>query len=497
VDISNICCFQDKEVRVEQLGNSSSMLIVDGFFCPAFLDFVQRFAASATRHATDDTSSFPGWRVPFEVREHKGRLEDIKQTFGRSVDASTPDATPEFWDALLQGHYLKCITKAVEAADFKLFPTSIFKTAFEEGHAGGLAMITRRPSPFSNVHIDPGMAVVNVHLSDGFENTSSAFYRTHSGEEQCVGNAEAMRTCRNLLDEHIAFSVIHDQHLSQQSVDARCADTADHCAEQANAGRCPSEAQRMHQDCKSSCGVCGGLWLGPHVPAMQDHSGLFRKYHEVAYRRNRLTLYSGHLFHSPFISRDALAHIEDTHQVRFKRKAGQDLGMDLESGDGGATRVKQLRPGAVAAWNARHPRQPVLVGSYVLEVNGQRGATAVLERALASSTSVVMLVTQRGPNDVTPNATGRLMLQNFVPDPASAEHAARYSEAEGVDGVVAQLQAGAPSVTADPVTHRLLRELSAVGKIPEGVLHSVRSREDANTETKTQRPASTEGRREL
>lgn len=495
VDISNICCFQDNDVRVERLGNSSSMLIVNGFFCPAFLDFVQRFAASATRHATGDTSSFPGWRVPFgQIRENKGRLEDIK----RSVAASTPDATPEFFDALLQGHYLKCITKAVAVADFQIFPASIFKSGL--GHESGLAMITRKPSPFSNLHIDPGMAVVNIHLSDGFENTSSAFYRAHSGQEQCVGDAEAMRTCRNLIDEHITFSVIHDQHLSQQSVSARCKDTADHCAEQANAGRCSSEAQRMHQECKSSCGVCGGLWLGPHVPAAQDHAGLFHKYHEVAYQRNRLTLYSGHLFHSPYISRDALAFIEATQQVRFKRKAGQGLGMDLESSDEGATRVRQLLPGAVAAWNVRHPRQAVLVGSYVLEVNGQRGATAVLERALASSTSVVMLVTRRGPNDITPNASGRLMLQHFVPDPASTEHAVRYSETEGVEGAVARLQGmgmgmgGAPSsvaVSVDPVTHRLLRELSAVGWLPDGVLQSVRSG------TKTPRPDSTEGRHEL
>merc|ERR1712032_932668 len=105
-----------------------------------------------------------------------------------------------------------------------------------------------------------------------------------------------------------------------------------------------SEAKSMYKSCRFSCGVCGGLWLGPHVPAQRDHSGIFNKYHEVPYKLNRLVLYSGHLFHSSFISRDALVRIEGSFEMCLQRKAGEGLGMRLAS-KGGRAIVEQLRGG--------------------------------------------------------------------------------------------------------------------------------------------------------
>ena len=128
----------------------------------------------------------------------------------------------------------------------------------------------------------------------------------------------------------------------------------------------------MHRDCKASCGVCGGLCgLGPHVPAGLDYSGNFVKYHEVPYKFNQLILYSGHLFHSSFISREALLRMEAAHQVRLQRTSAQGLGIDLSS-SGGWTRVKHVRRGgAVEAWNMLNPDQSVDAGAYYRHVTEQ------------------------------------------------------------------------------------------------------------------------------
>ena len=259
----------------------------------------------------DDTSSFPGWRVMFDVREHKPRLRDIekKANFG-------PDHA-DFLEALLYGHYLKCVARAVETvADASPFQSSVFERAFEKSHAGGLSMVNQRPSPVSNMHIDPGDLVLNIPLADGFEDTSTAFYKTQSGQEQCIGDEDAMRACRNSIDKHTTFSVVQDHQLSTLPISGPCVDVSDQCVEWAAGGRCPADVEEMHRDCKHSCGVCGGLWLGRHNPPTgQDHSGAFEKHHEVPFKMNRLVLYSGHLFHSSYISRDALIRIEQAFEV--------------------------------------------------------------------------------------------------------------------------------------------------------------------------------------
>ena len=58
VNLSSICCFQDNDTRLERLGSNSTVLIVDSFFCPAFLEFLEQFSASATDHVIDDMRVF-------------------------------------------------------------------------------------------------------------------------------------------------------------------------------------------------------------------------------------------------------------------------------------------------------------------------------------------------------------------------------------------------------------------------------------------------------
>ena len=120
VNLSNICCFKDNDVRLEQLGTNSSVLIVDSFFCPGFLKFLEQFSASATDHVIDNVQGFPGWRIMFDLlrEEHsKSRLEDIKRKL-----RSTQSMDDEFVDALLWGHYLRCVGRASAAAGFEAMP---------------------------------------------------------------------------------------------------------------------------------------------------------------------------------------------------------------------------------------------------------------------------------------------------------------------------------------------------------------------------------------
>ncbi len=272
--MDKVCCFSDADVRVEQLGNLSAALVVDGFFCPDFLEFIDNFTASVAHHVLDDMSSYPGWRVQFDVREHPSRMKDIKRRLGHVKDA-------EFLDLLLEGHYLKCVGRAAETAKFTLVPAGTFEAALAQRSAGGLAMVTQRPSPFSNAHVDPGQAVINVHLARGFDDTSTAFFsHAETGQELCVGDAVAMRACKTLIDSHTTFNVIHDHRMSQRMADAPCEDANDDCAAWAYDGRCSREPIHLHRICPVACGVCGGLWLGSHVPAGRDHSGRLLKYHE-------------------------------------------------------------------------------------------------------------------------------------------------------------------------------------------------------------------------
>ena len=122
VNLSSICCFQDNDTRLERLGSNSTVLIVDSFFCPAFLEFLEQFSASATDHVIDDVRSFPGWRIMFDLLrqdQSKARLEDIKTKMGLA-----PGTDHEFVDALLWGHYLRCVGRASAAAGFGAMPRS-------------------------------------------------------------------------------------------------------------------------------------------------------------------------------------------------------------------------------------------------------------------------------------------------------------------------------------------------------------------------------------
>jgi len=399
----------------------------------------------------------------FDVREHKPRLRDIekKANFG-------PDQA-DFLEALLYGHYLKCVARAVETvAGTSPFQSSVFQRAFEQSHAGGLSMVNQRPSPVSNMHIDPGNIVLNIPLAEGFEDTSTAFYKTQSGQEQCTGDEVAIRACRNSIDKHTTFSVVQDHQLSTLPVTGPCVDVADQCVEWAAGGRCPVDAEEMHRDCKHSCGVCGGLWLGRHNPPTgQDHSGAFEKHHEVPFKSNRLVLYSGHLFHSSYISRDALLRIEQAFEVCLVKVSTelQGWGMSVSDRDGRMQVAQVDKAGLAQQWNTAHSHNQIQVNTIVLEVNGKRGAFAEMNKALQDSTDeVCMTLSQWNPDrDVWTN--GRLMLQNFIHEPALALPGEQYNHVVAMNGMevaIGKIMAGETAVGVDSVTLKLIHDLAAV-----------------------------------
>jgi len=460
-DLSKVCCFEDADIKVQTFGGSSSMLTIDGFFCTPFINFMKQFADASRDHTIDDTSSFPGWRVMFDVREHEPRLRDIKEkaNFG-------PNQT-DFLEALLYGHYLKCVARAVKTVDLSPFQSAVFQTAFEKSQAGGLSMVNQRPSPFSNVHIDPGNVVLNVPLVAGFEDTSTAFYKTQSGQEQCIGDEDAIRACRNSIDKHTTFSVVQDHRLSTLSVNGPCVDVADQCVEWAAGGRCPVDVEEMHRDCKHSCGVCGGLWLGAHNPPTgQDHSGAFEKHHEILFKLNRLVLYSGHLFHSSYISRDALLRIEQAFEVCLKSSPElPGWGLSLSERDGRMHIAQVHNAGPMHNWNAAHSHNQVQIGSFVLEVNGKRGEFMEMNKALQGSADELCLVVSPKNPDKDVWTNGRLMLQNFIPEPKLALPGKQYDHMVAMNGMevaIGKIMAGQTAVGFDAVTLKLIHDLATV-----------------------------------
>jgi len=372
---------------------------------------------------------------------------------------------------LRYGHYLKCVARALKTVDSSEFQGAAFKKAFEEGHAGGLSMIHQRPSPFSNVHIDPGYVVLNVPLAHGFEDTGTAFYKSESGQEQCIGDDRAIQACRTSIDKHTTFSVVQDHRLSTQPADGPCRDVGSQCVYWAAGGRCPVDVDEMYRDCKQSCGVCGGLWLGSHNPPTgQDHSGAFEKYHEIAFKFNRLVLYSGHLFHSSYISRDALLRIEQAFEVcltapMVRRTEQPGWGISV-SDRGGRMRVAQVHDaGPVQEWNAARSHSQIKADSIVLEVNGKRGAFSSLNATLRDSTDkVCMVISPRNP-DTDVWTTGRLMLQNFISEPTLALPGKLYDHMTAMDGMeaaISKIMAGESTVGIDTVTLELIHDLAAV-----------------------------------
>lgn len=227
----------------------------------------------------------------------------------------------------------------------------------------------------------------------------------------------------------------------------------------------------MYRECRFSCGVCGGMWLGSHVPAEQDHSGVFVKYHEIAYKFNRMVAYSGHLFHSSYIPREALLRMEDSYEVCLKRSAGEELGMSKAKKDGTMV-VKKIREGLLSDWNTANPGREVKVGFYILEVNGKRGTYGQLKKALDVSADVCMQISERSPDVNLP--TGRLTLQHFVSDPSMTMHAQRYSEVAGLQEIIQKLQSGETIVEVDQTTFRFLKDLTLAEVIPTQVLQQIK-----------------------
>merc|ERR1711918_321172 len=83
-----------------------------------------------------------------------------------------------------------------------------------------------------------------------------------------------------------------------------------------------------------------------------------------------------------------------------------------------------------------------------------------------------MLVSRRAPGEFTTN--GRLMLQNFVDEPAMAEYGSQYHRLGGMQEALERLQGSEGWVDVDPVTFNLLHQLAEVEWLPRQVLERFR-----------------------
>ena len=189
-----------------------------------------------------------------------------------------------------------------------------------------------------------------------------------------------------------------------------------------------------------------------------------------------MILYSGHMFHSSFISREAMVRIQDATEACFQKAVkvpgsyDHRLGISLGRRNGWAF-VKKIKRGAVQTWNLANPEHSIRVGHYVLEVNGQHGEVGQLWKSLLASTDICMLVSSRSPDDAA-SSTGRLTLQHFVPNPVLTESARRYQGIDGIDAIVRRLQAG-ESVEVEDNIFDILTDLAAADFIPTHVLQNV------------------------
>jgi len=303
------CCFNTSDVAVLQMGGAGNVLVVDGLLCRAFLGFVLEVAEAAR-----------AWQW-YEAEEHFPG-EVFYLSLLRATAASVPWVgrlllhVEKVWAALFD-----CIALAVASAGFQLAPE--WDSANQEVDQGRFSMVTRPPRT-NTVHIDRHVAVVNFHLSHGFEDTGTAFYVSMDGQEICL-DAERV-SCHRQLAEHADF-ILREQ--ARLRLGARCVDKDVRCERLAENGTCPQDPERLYAECAASCGVCAGLWPGPFLPRGEDHSARFRVRRVEAFRLNRLLLYNGHLFHSGYFSNASIPRLLARDHSRGRSRLMLQRGVPL------------------------------------------------------------------------------------------------------------------------------------------------------------------------
>mmetsp|Transcript_109623 Transcript_109623/g.194410 ORF Transcript_109623/g.194410 Transcript_109623/m.194410 type:complete len:130 (+) Transcript_109623:94-483(+) len=68
-----------------------------------------------------------------------------------------------------------------------------------------------------------------------------------------------------------------------------------------------------------------------------------------------------------------------TFEIFVEKKAGEALGVDVDTFDMERLRITKLKAGLIEDWNAKNPVMQVQVGDYITEINGQSTADKLLE----------------------------------------------------------------------------------------------------------------------
>lgn len=309
-------CFEPSDVAVRQIGAWQSILVIDNFFCDGTLNMFDQIlrASNELGYATtspETLQDFQGWRVPLGMFEQsRAKFKRLGKKMGLTGSSKLAQL-----GRLLSGQYINKIVEVAVFAGFHLHPGTPFASDVKEvrdlNHnrlAGVLSMMTEKPR--TSIHVDAA-AVVNVHLSRDYNDTGTVYFTTRDGQESCTGDAASLRACRDAIDSQNVFYMLQNERIKNRK-GAACKDEGKSCSKLAARGDCWKKPEKMYKSCPSSCGVCAGLFEGAHAPAGMDHAGLFKRVHMEPFRLNRVTLYSGHLFHSAYFSKESVARMSSS-----------------------------------------------------------------------------------------------------------------------------------------------------------------------------------------
>ncbi|CAE7383806.1 unnamed protein product [Symbiodinium sp. CCMP2592] len=262
---AEVCCFKKSDILSRSISSSVDVLIVDNFFCKAFLDFARKLAEVFYDQGWfESTSTFPGTEFYFN------RLQEEPELYAKASKKVNEGMLGIF----LRGEYLECLGRAALETGFSLTPN--WRAPRSYWDAAGIFSMQNQPPNVSLVHVDWEYAVVNIHLSTAFNDTGTAFYKSKRGSSVCMEET-ALHQCLRDFEEQDAYHRLWGGH--GQDHCGLCSDRHLACEKWAQSGNCVADPGSMHLMCPHSCGTCAGLWPGPAVPRREDHAGLFELVH--------------------------------------------------------------------------------------------------------------------------------------------------------------------------------------------------------------------------
>jgi len=87
------------------------------------------------------------------------------------------------------------------------------------------------------------------------------------------------------------------------------------------------------------------------------------------------------------------SHAPRMFSVTVDPSLGHELGLMLDEGEvSDALVVRQVKSGLLEDWNRRHPERRILAGDHIVQVNGLRGDSCLLEEELWKSQPLSLIV---------------------------------------------------------------------------------------------------------